>query len=116
MDVMGHVNNVTYFRYFENARIEWLHSVGAPPNSSGDGPVIVNAFCNFLKQLEYPGNLRLKHYVAGLGRTNFETFLTIERTDTPGIIHANGGATTVWVNFKNQESVEIPQWLRALIE
>jgi len=24
MDMLGHVNNVAYFRYMEQARIEWL--------------------------------------------------------------------------------------------
>ena len=55
MDAMGHVNNTIYFRYFEIVRIEWLHKVGGAPDPAGEGPVIVNAFCNFLRQLEVPG-------------------------------------------------------------
>ena len=27
MDAMGHVNNTVYFRYMEQARIEWLESI-----------------------------------------------------------------------------------------
>ena len=26
MDALGHVNNTVYFRYMEQARIEWLHA------------------------------------------------------------------------------------------
>jgi acyl-CoA thioester hydrolase len=54
MDAMGHVNNTIYFRYLEIVRIEWLHRVAGAPNPEGEGPVIVNTFCNFLKQLKYP--------------------------------------------------------------
>jgi acyl-CoA thioester hydrolase len=116
MDAMGHVNNTLYFRYLEIARIEWLHSLGGPPDPNGQGPVIVNAFCNFIKQLEYPGELLAKHYVANPGRTSFDTFITLERCDAPGVLYAAGGATTVWVDFPQQKSVPLPDWLRAVIE
>ena len=116
MDAMGHVNNTVYFRYLEISRIEWLHSLGGPPDPNGQGPVIVNAFCNFIKQLEYPGELLAKHYVANPGRTSFDTFITLERADEPGVLYAAGGATTVWVDFPQQKSVPLPDWLRAAIE
>jgi len=115
MDAMGHVNNTVYFRYLEIARIEWLHAIGGPPDPNGQGPVIVNAFCNFIKQLEYPGDVLAKHYVANPGRSSFDTFITLERTDMPGVIHASGGATTVWVDFKAQKSVPLPDSLREIL-
>jgi acyl-CoA thioester hydrolase len=116
MDAMGHVNNTIYFRYMEIVRIEWLHRVGGKPDPSGEGPVIVNAFCNFIKQLEYPGDVLAKHYVANPGRSSIDTFITLERTDMPGVIHASGGAKTVWVNFPQQKSVPLPDSVRRLVE
>ena len=116
MDAMGHVNNTLYFRYMEIVRLEWLFKVGAQTNRGGDGPVIVNAFCNFIKQLEYPADVLAKHYVAQPGRSSFETYITLERTDAPGVIYASGGAKTVWVNFPKQKSTPLPDWLRALVE
>ena len=115
MDMMGHVNNTVYFRYLESVRIEWLHHIGAAPNPAGQGPVIVNAFCNFIKQLEYPGEVLARHYVANPGRSSFDTFITLERTDQPGIIQAEGGATTVWIDFPTGKSTPMPDWLRALV-
>ena len=116
MDVMGHVNNTLYFRYLEIIRIEWLHRVGGSPDPQGEGPVIVNTFCNFIKQLEYPGDILARHYVADPGRSSFNTFITLERTDNPGVIYAEGGAKTVWVNFPQQKSAPLPDWLRKLVE
>jgi acyl-CoA thioester hydrolase len=115
MDAMQHVNNASYFRYFETVRIEWMHSIGAAPNPSGEGPVIVNAFCNFIKQLEYPGTVLARHYVANPGRSSFDTYLSLERTDDPGVVYSNGGATMVWVNFREQKAVPMPDRLRALL-
>jgi acyl-CoA thioester hydrolase len=116
MDAMGHVNNTLYFRYLEIIRIEWLHRVGGPPDMNGEGFVIVNAFCNFIRQLEYPGDLLARHYVANPGRSSFDTYITLERTDQPGVLYAAGGATTVWLNIPQGKAVPMPQWLRVLIE
>jgi acyl-CoA thioester hydrolase len=57
-----------------------------------------------------------KHYVANPGRSSFDTFITLERTDEPGVIYAAGGATTVWIDFPQKKSVPLPDWLRAAIE
>jgi acyl-CoA thioester hydrolase len=115
MDAMGHVNNTTYFRYLETIRIDWLLAVGAMPNPLGQGPVIVNAFCNFYKQLEYPGDVQMKMYTSDPARTTFETWATLEMAEQPGVICAAGGATTIWVDFPKQKSIELPDWLRAVV-
>lgn len=115
MDAMGHVNNTTYFRYLESCRIDWMRSIGGMPDPQGDGPVIINAFCNFYKQLEYPGDVRVKMFVSDPARATFETWNTIERVDQPGVIYAAGGATTIWVDFPNQKAKTMPDWLRELV-
>lgn len=115
MDAMGHVNNTIYFRYFETVRLEWLSRLGAPAAPQGEGPVIVNAFCNFLRQLEYPGDLLARHYAANPGRSSFDTFMTLERTDQPGVVACEGGATVVWTDARIQKSVPLPEWLRRLL-
>jgi acyl-CoA thioester hydrolase len=116
MDGMNHVNNTLYFRYLEIARIDWTRSIGCQPDPHGEGPVIVNAFCTFYKQLEYPGDVLLKMYVSDPGRSSFESWGTMERADDPGVIYADGGATTVWVDYKAQKSVGLPDWLRQHLE
>ena len=116
MDAMGHLNNASYFRFFETVRIDWFRSLGLRLDPSGEGIVIVNAFCNFIKQLEYPGDVLARHFVAKPGRTSFETYVTLERSDNPGVVYASGGAQAVWVDFPRQKSAPLPDWLRASIE
>ena len=116
MDPMGHVNNATYLRYFEITRLDWLYKIGAPPDPSrGSGPIIVNAFCNYVRQLTFPGDLRARHFVANPGRSSFDTYITLERTDQPGLLYCEGGSTTVWTDYAAQKSAPLPDWLRGLI-
>ncbi len=115
MDAMGHLNNTTYFRYLETCRIDWMASIGFMPDKDGSGPVIVNAFCNFYQQLEYPGDVLVKMYVSDPARTTFESWVTLERSDRPGVICAAGGATTIWVDFPNQKARTMPERLREIV-
>jgi acyl-CoA thioester hydrolase len=115
MDAMHHVNNTVYFRYMETVRIDWMYKIGGPSNPQGEGMVIVNAFCNFQRQLEYPGDVLVRHYVANPGRSSFDTYATMEPSRSPGEIYASGGATMVWVDFPKQKSMPLPQWLRDLV-
>ncbi|TSE26461.1 acyl-CoA thioester hydrolase, YbgC/YbaW family [Tepidimonas sediminis] len=113
MDAMGHVNNTVYFRYMEIARLQWMGEWGMPANPQGQGPVIVNAFCNFLRQLEYPGEVIVRSYVGSLGQRSFDMFHEMLRTDGGDTVYANGGATVVWVDFPAQRSLPLPEALRA---
>ena len=115
MDAMGHVNNTLYFRYMEIARLDWFFGLGLPANPQGEGPVIANAFCNFIRQLEFPGEVLVRTYAGAVGRTSFDTYHEMARTDDPDTVYANGGATVVWVDFPNQRSAPMPERLRALI-
>jgi uncharacterized protein YceH (UPF0502 family)/acyl-CoA thioesterase FadM len=116
MDAMGHINNTLYFRYMEVCRLDWIFSVGVDPKLSTAGPVIINAFCNFLRQLEFPGDIRVTMSVANPGRSSFDTFHTIERVDEPGVVYAEGGARTVWTDYAAKRSAPMPDWFRARLE
>ncbi len=115
MDAMGHVNNAQYFRYLETARIDWMHGMGLNPDPAGQGPVIVNAFCNFYQQLSYPDEVLLKMFVSDPARTTFETWATMERVTQPGVICAAGGGTVIWVDFPRQKAASLPDWIRSAV-
>lgn len=115
MDAMGHINNTLYFRYMEICRLDWIFKVGASTRLDGEGPVVVNAFCNFLRQLTFPGDVRVSMHVSNPGRSSFETWHTIERIDEPGIVWAEGGAQTVWTDYTAKRSAPMPDWFRACL-
>lgn len=116
MDAMGHVNNAVYFRYLEQARIDWFVEIGCDPSPGGQGPVIINAHCTFLKQLKYPGEIEVTTYAGLPGRSSFETFQEIRRVDQPDVLAASGGAKVVWVDFPLEKSVPLPGHLRRLLD
>jgi acyl-CoA thioester hydrolase len=117
MDAMGHVNNTIYFRYFEQARVEWLESTGhVSEPESGEGPVVVSAHCSFLRQLRYPGDIEVRMAVGKLGRSSIETVQQIVRVDAPELICAEGAAKIVWANYREERSVPLPGPLRSLLE
>jgi acyl-CoA thioester hydrolase len=115
MDAMAHVNNTIYFRYCEIARLDWMFKVGAGVDPTGEGPIVINAFCNFLRQLEFPGDVRVTVYVAEPGRSSFETYHTLERTDEAGVVYAEAGARIVWTDYPTKKSAPMPDWFRALL-
>jgi acyl-CoA thioester hydrolase len=115
MDAMGHVNNCSYFRFMETIRIDWFRSIGCDVNARGEGIVIINAFCNFYKQLEYPGDVLTRMFVSDVGRSSFDTWCTMTYAAEPDAVYAAGGATTVWVDFPKQKSLPVPGWLRDII-
>ena len=113
MDAMGHINNTLYFRYMEVCRLDWIFKQGVSTDLRGEGPVVINAFCNFLRQLEFPGDIVVKMFVATPGRSSFETYHTIERSDEPGVVYAEGGARTVWTDYAARKSAPLPDWFRS---
>jgi acyl-CoA thioester hydrolase len=112
MDAMGHVNNAVYFRYLEQARIEWLSQIDCAPNPAGEGPVIINAHCTFIRQLKYPGEIEVRTYLGEIGRSSFESIQEIRRVDDMQTIAAQGGAKIVWVNFRLEKSTPLSDEVR----
>lgn len=115
MDAIGHVNNTVYFRYLEQARIEWFTEFGFEPEPNGVGPVLINAHCTFLRQLKYPSDIEIRTYAGVAGRSSFETFQEIRRIDQPDILSAEGGAKIVWVDLLSEKSVPLPDHVRRLL-
>jgi acyl-CoA thioester hydrolase len=117
MDAFGHVNNTVYFRYMEQVRISWFESIGiAGGNGEGQGPVIVNASMEFLRQLHYPGDIVGRMAVGQPGRSSFETRFELARADDPGTLYARGAAKVVWIDYAAGKSSALPDLLRRIVE
>src|SRR5215510_7504455 len=56
MDWMRHVNNVVYFRYFENARLEYFRRLDwfKYQEETGIGPILRDTQARFRRPLTYP--------------------------------------------------------------
>lgn len=61
MDAFGHVNNVAYFRYFEQSRVAFLDRVGWMPagRPTGIGPIVHSTQARFRRPLAYPDRIHV---------------------------------------------------------
>jgi acyl-CoA thioester hydrolase len=112
MDAMGHVNNTTYFRYMEQARISWFASL--VPESEAwtqTGIVIANACCNYKRALVYPGTVEVKLFVGTPGGSSVPTFYEMH-LEGDRHLYADGTATVVFIDMAKQKPVRIPDAMR----
>jgi len=112
MDAMGHVNNTIYFRYMEQARINWFGAL-VPRGEAwqSTGIVIVNASCNYKRPITYPGVVEVKLLVGPPGGSSVPTFYEL-RVDADPVPYADGAAVVVFVNMKTQKPVRILDGIR----
>jgi acyl-CoA thioester hydrolase len=107
MDLFGHVNNTVYFRYMEQARIEWMYSlIGGLAAEDGPLPVIVNASCSFRIPVVYPADVEIRMYIGDPGRTSIGSFYDL---CVDGQRCADGAARMVWTDRASGRPVPLPR-------
>lgn len=115
MDAYGHVNNTVYFRYMEQARVEWIEGLNVVVRPGGEGPVIINASCTFMVPMTYPGEVEVKTFVGKPGRSSVETWVEL-RLVGDDTLYAEGASKVVWMDTQTGKSVPIPPHVRDVIE
>lgn len=115
MDAYGHVNNTVYFRYMEQARVEWIEAMNVPVRPGGEGPVIINASCTFMIPMNYPGTVEVRTYVGAIGRSSCQTYVEMG-LEGDERIYAEGAAKVVWMDTRTGKSVPLPDHVRAALE
>jgi acyl-CoA thioester hydrolase len=113
MDAYGHVNNTVYFLYLQEARVDYLESLGYRIGAHDSTPVIVTADCTFLVPISYPGVVEVRMYLAEPGRSSVLSTYEIRRSDADAVC-ATGAAMIVWTDVASGRPVPIPAELRAL--
>ena len=115
MDALGHVNNASYLRYFEESRILWSESQGMHLDGTGEGMILLKASVTYKKQVSYPANIEVDLFAGDIGRTSFQLVntLTITGETAPAAI---GEFVIVWFDYRSNKPVQIPSTLRALLE
>lgn len=75
LDPLGHLNNVQYHAYAEQARCAWLKVVGLWPKNPGQlGFVVASTQCHYKRPLFYEHDVGILVWIKQFGRTS----LTIE--------------------------------------
>ncbi|MEW9899612.1 thioesterase family protein [Chitinivorax sp. PXF-14] len=115
MDALGHLNNTYYFRYMEQARLDWLDSHGCGINPQATGPVIAHISCDFKKEIVYPAVVEVHTFVTHIGRSSMKIDHEFRVQGDTETLYATGHAVLVWVDYVNGGSVPVPEAMRAAI-
>lgn len=114
MDMFAHINNVSYFKYLQAARINYWEQIGLKtPHTDGLGPMLASTGCQFRKPLFYPGNIIIDTSVQFIKNTSFGLLHRIYNAD--GELAAEGNDVVVLYDFLKHEKAQIPDWFRQKI-
>ena len=116
MDALGHMNNVAYYRYFEQARISWFDSLEINYRPGSEGPILGTMSCKYLKPAIYPLELEVTTYVGKPGHSSFAMWHELYRAGKPDDRYAAAEAVMVWIDIAAGRSRRMPDWLRETIQ
>lgn len=117
MDAFGHVNNVTYFRYFESARIEYFRVIGFLDGGStpvGVGPILAHTECRFRVPLTWPAALRVTARVGDLQSDRFVMRYAVF-DEASGNLAAEGTGRIVAFDYASGAKAPVPEPIAARI-
>lgn len=114
-DGFGHLNNVVYFRYFENVRMYYLERIGALRShvEQGIGVILATTTCDFLRPVVWPATLHIRTGCTRIGNTSFT--LSYRITDAAGNEVAIGTSVQVMYDYRAGTKVSIPEPIRLAI-
>src|SRR5947209_20128640 len=116
MDSYCHVNNVVYFRYFENARLEYFRRLDwqTLEKETGVGPILAATQARFRKALTYPDTIWVtaRAFSVEGDRFHLEHLIVSKRL---GAVAAEGKGTIVTYHHGAGHKVALPQDLRRRI-
>jgi len=115
LDANGHVNNAVFFTFCEQARIDWLQSLGGQTTPDGYGSVVKKTSCTYLRPVHYPATLEVKLFAGKPGRTSFPTYSEIWNVVSGPEMVAEGDALMVWVERRTGKPHPVPDSLRKLM-
>eukprot|EP00056_Hartaetosiga_gracilis_P003162 m.60116 g.60116 ORF g.60116 m.60116 type:complete len:230 (+) comp11354_c0_seq1:172-861(+) len=113
MDAFNHVNNCVYFRYFENARIEYMLALCEIARvdfvkTTGIGPIMADASCRFRFPVTYPDTLTIAIRAEDI--TDSDLNLSFKMfSERHRCLVAEGKGRLVCYDFPNARKTQFPE-------
>jgi acyl-CoA thioester hydrolase len=115
-DAFGHVNNVTYLRWCETARIEYLLRVAMFPAlpPTGIAPILASIKCDYEAPLKYPDTVFVGARVTRIGNSSvrMEHLVVSRKLDR---VVARVDSTLVLLDYGRNKPVGVPAEIRQII-
>jgi len=116
MDMFGHINNVSYFKYIQASRVNYWELCGFQQSYTATqvGPMLLSTGCRFIQPLFYPGNIVVQASVSFMKNTSFG--IRHQVLNDKGELCAEAEDVIVVFDFRNNTKVPISAELRKSIE
>jgi acyl-CoA thioester hydrolase len=115
LDALRHLNNVAYFRYFEEARIHWFATLGIDYGDDGEGPILANIETRFVKPALYPEDVAIELRIGKVGNSSFVLEHLMRSARDPTVVYSTGEAVLVWIDIASGKSKPLPERVRAIL-
>lgn len=114
-DVYGHVNNVTYYSYFDTAVNRYLIEAGVLDIHAGEViGLVIETHCNYFAPLAFPRNVQAGIRVAHIGKSSVRYEIGLFEDGEP-LSAACGHFVHVYVDRQERRPTNLPEsFLRAL--
>lgn len=116
-DPLGHVNHVTYFRWYETARIAYFLKVGLMDMHKNEriGPILASVTNDYRRQITYPDTVHIGVRITRIGRSSMEMEHKI-LSQNEYAIAAEGTSTLVVFDYQTNKSHPVPARIRHAID
>ncbi|TQV86740.1 acyl-CoA thioesterase [Aliikangiella coralliicola] len=117
MDAFNHINNTVYFRYFENARIEYFErtNINALMQKTKIGPILGETECKYLAPLTYPDKITVGAKVTEIKEKRFSQHYEVFSHKMNKVV-AKGRGEIVYFNYADAQTCRIPDEILAAID
>jgi acyl-CoA thioester hydrolase len=116
MDLFGHINNVSYFKYIQASRVNFWEAIGLTQlfKQTQVGAILASSACQFKKPLHFPGNITVHVKLDFLKNTSFG--LKHQILNEHGEVAAEAQDVLVMFDFGRNEKVPVPETIKKQIE
>jgi len=114
-DVFAHVNNVTYYSYFDTAVNQVLIEGGALDlERSTEVGVVVETMCRFFRSVAFPDRLEVGLRVAKLSRSSIRYEIGIFKEGDDAVA-ASGHFVHVYVRRPDMQVIAVPDKVKSVV-
>ena len=116
LDYLGHVNNVSYFKYIQSARVHYFELIGLTEMylETRVGAILLNMSCDFILPLFYPGHIIIQAGMEFIKNTSFGMKFRI--LNDKGELAAEAKDVLVMFDYNKNEKIPFPESLKQKIQ
>ena len=116
MDALQHVNNVTYFRYFESARIAYMMKTSLIGSARGTlGPILADTECRYKRPVTFPDRIKVGCRIAEFQEFGFLQQYAVYSTAQDAVT-THGSARIVLLDVTTGKKAALTEELKAELE